>query len=258
MGTCQPYVHRDADAYYWNMADYDLLAKFYDRLMSDSSPRSKQVMRCIERYNPTASSLLELGCGTGAVLYGLSAVSSLTGMDISPNMLDLAQARLPGAEFIRGDISSFNLGRRFDVIVCTYDVLNHLVEFKHWISCFACACEHLAEGGLFIFDINTIGHLDKMARERPQVREFDGNTVIISVSTGERSAYVWDVRIFEHAANNQYLLYHSQFREFAVEIRQIVESMPSDFELLNLADPAGDTPDDESERAFFVYRKQSW
>jgi SAM-dependent methyltransferase len=238
------------------MADYDLLAKFYDQLMSDSSPRSKQVMRCIERYNPAASSLLELGCGTGAVLYGLSAVGSLAGMDISPNMLDLARARLPTTEFIQGDISSFDLGNRFDVIICTYDVLNHLAEFNHWISCFACACKHLAEGGLFIFDINTVGHLNKMARESPQVREFDGNTVIINVSAEERSVYVWDVRVFVHAANNQYRLYHSQFRELAVEIRQILEAMPADFELLNLADSAGGTPDDESERAFFVYRRQ--
>lgn len=237
------------------MADYDLLAKFYDRLMSDSSLRSKQVMRCIERYDPTASSLLELGCGTGAVLDGLSAVGSLTGMDISPNMLDVARARLAGAQFIQGDISSFDLGRRFDVIVCTYDVLNHLAEFNRWISCFACACKHLAEGGLFIFDINTVGHLNK-ACEKPQVYEFDGNTVIINVSTEERSIYVWDVRIFEHAVDNQYQLYHSQFRELAVEIRQILEAMPSDFELLDLADSAGGTPDDESERAFFVYRKK--
>jgi SAM-dependent methyltransferase len=238
------------------MADYDLLAKFYDRLMSDSSLRSKQVMRCIERYDPTASSLLELGCGTGAVLYGLSAVGPLAGMDISPNMLDLARARLPGAEFIQGDISSFDLERRFDVIVCTYDVLNHLAEFNRWISCFACAWKHLTEGGLFIFDINTVGHLSKVARGRPQVHEFDGNTAIINVSAEGRSVYVWDVRIFEHAACNQYRLHHSQFRELAVEIRQILDAMPSGFELLDLADSAGDTPDDESERAFFVYRRQ--
>jgi SAM-dependent methyltransferase len=238
------------------MADYDLLAKFYDRLMSDSSLRSKQVMRCIERYDPTASSLLELGCGTGAVLYGLSAVGSLAGMDISPNMLDLARARLPGAEFMQGDISSFDLGRRFDVIVCTYDVLNHLPEFNRWISCFACAGKHLIAGGLFIFDINTVGHLNKVAHEKPQVHEVDGNTVIINVSAEERSVYVWDVRIFEHVADDRYRLYHSQFRELAVEIRQILEAMPADFELLDLADSTGDPPDDESERAFFVYRRQ--
>jgi SAM-dependent methyltransferase len=253
----QVYVRRDAGAYYWNMPDYDLLAKFYDRLMSDSALRSEQVMRCIERYSPTAASLLELGCGTGAVLHGISAVGSLSGMDISPIMLDLARARLPGAEFIQGDISSFDLRRRFDVIVCTYDVLNHLPEFNRWISCFACASKHLTEGGLFIFDINTVGHLRKVASERPQVREFDGNTAIIAVSTEGRSVYTWDVRIFEHAVNNQYRLYHSQFRELAVEIRQILEAMPSGFELLDLADSAGGTPDDESERAFFVYRRRS-
>lgn len=236
------------------MADYDLLAKFYDRLMSDASLRSKQVMRCIERYGPTASSLLELGCGTGAVLDGLSAVGSVTGMDISSNMLDIARARHPGVQFIQDDISSFELGRRFDVIVCTYDVLNHLVDFNRWISCFACVSKHLTDGGLFIFDVNTVGHLTKVAGERPQVREFDGNTVIITVSAEERSVYKWDLRIFERMVDDEYRLYHSQFRELAVEIRQILEAMSSDFELLDLADPAGGAANDESERAFFVYR----
>jgi SAM-dependent methyltransferase len=245
-----------AGAYHWYMADYDLLAKFYDRLMSDSSLRSKQVMRCIERYRPTASSLLELGCGTGAVLYGLSAMGSLAGMDISRNMLDVARARLPGAQFIQGDISSFDLGCRFDVIVCTYDVLNHLAEFNRWISCFACTCKHLAEGGLFIFDINTVGHMNRVAREQHQVHEFDGNTVIINVSAEDRPVYEWDVRIFEHVAGDQYRLHRSQIRELAVEIRQILEAMPSDLELMDLADSAGGTPDDESERAFFVYRRK--
>jgi SAM-dependent methyltransferase len=213
-------------------------------------------MRCIKRYGPTASSLLELGCGTGAVLCGLSAVGSLAGMDISPNMLDIARARLPGAQFIHGDISSFDLGRRFDVIICTYDVLNHLAEFDRWISCFACTYKHLTEGGLFIFDINTVGQLNRVACERPQVYEFDGNTVIINVSAEERHFYEWDVRVFEHVADSQYRLYRSQIRELAVEIRQILETMSSDFELLDLADAAGGTPDDESERAFFVYRRQ--
>lgn len=224
--------------------------------MSDSSLRSKQIMRCIERYGPTALSLLELGCGTGAVLDGLSAVDSLVGLDISPNMLDIARARLPGVQFIQGDISSFDLGRRFDVIVCTYDVLNHLADFNRWISCFACTRKHLTEDGLFIFDINTVGHLNRVACDQPQVSEFDGNTVIINVSAEERSIYVWDLQIFEHVVDDRYRLHHSQIREFAVEIRQILEAMSSDFELLDLADSAGDTPDDESERAFFVYRRK--
>ena len=211
-------------------------------------------MRCIERYNPTAASLLELGCGTGAVLSGLSAVGSLTGMDISPNMLDIARERLPGAHFIPGDISSFDLGRRFDVIVCTYDVLNHLAEFNRWIACFACTRKHLAEGGLFIFDVNTIGQLNREASKQPQVHEFDGNTVIINVTAAERHVYEWDVRVFEHVVDDQYRLYRSQIRELAAEIRRIQQAMPADFELLELADSAGGTPDDESERAFFVYR----
>ncbi|HZR51951.1 MAG TPA: class I SAM-dependent methyltransferase [Streptosporangiaceae bacterium] len=238
------------------MADYDLLAQFYDRLMRDASLRSKQVMRFVERYNPTAASLLELGCGTGAVLCGLSAAGFLAGMDISLNMLDIARARLPGAQFIQGDISSFDLGRRFDVIVCTYDVLNHLTDFNSWISCFACTREHLTEGGLFIFDVNTVGQLNREASAQPQAHEFDDNTVIINVTAEERHVYEWDVRVFEHVTDDQYRLHRSRIRELAVEIRQILGAMSADFELLELADSAGGTPDDESERAFFVYRRQ--
>ena len=245
-----------AGVYRWHMADYDLLAKFYDRLMSDSSIRSKQIIRCIDRYGPGAASLLELGCGTGAVLDGLSAVGSLVGMDISPDMLDVARARLPGAQFIQGDISSFDLGRSFDVIVCTYDVLNHLAEFSSWISCFSCTCKHLTEDGLFIFDVNTIGHLNKEVREQPQVHEFDGNTVIINIGAENHSVFEWKLRIFEHVIDDQYRLIRSQFRELAVEIRQIQEAMSAGFELLELADSSGGAPGDESERAFFVYRKK--
>ena len=214
-------------------------------------------MHGIERYNPAASSLLELGCGTGAVLYGLSAVGSLSGLDISLGMLDIARARLPDVQFMQGDISSFDLGRRFDVIVCTYDVLNHLTEFDRWVSCFACVSEHLTEGGLFIFDVNTVGHMSRVAAEQPRVHEFDGNTVIIYVNAKEYPLFEWDLRIFEHVTGSEYRFSRSQVLERGVEIRQILEAMPSDFELLDLADPAGGTPDDESERAFFVYRRQS-
>jgi hypothetical protein len=134
--------------------------------------------------------------------------------------------------------------------------MNHLAEFDRWISCFACTRKHLTEAGLFIFDVNTVGHLNKEVREQPQVHEFDGNTVIINISAEEHSLFDWKLQIFEHVIDDQYRLYRSQFRELAVEIRQIQEAMSAGFELLELADSAGGTPDDESERAFFVYRRK--
>lgn len=95
-----------------------------------------------------------------------------------------------------------------------------------------------------------------MARESPRLDELNGDTVIIDVSAEERPFYVWDVRVFEHAVDNQYRLYRSRFRELAVEIRQILAAMPAGLELVDLADSAGNAPDDESERAFFVYRRK--
>jgi ubiquinone/menaquinone biosynthesis C-methylase UbiE len=54
------------------MANYDIFAKFYDLVMGDRTSGIELVRRYIERYRPSASSLLELGCGTGAVVAGLA------------------------------------------------------------------------------------------------------------------------------------------------------------------------------------------
>ena len=50
------------------VADYDTFAKFYDLVMGDRTPGIERVRRYIERYRSSAASLLELGCGTGAVV----------------------------------------------------------------------------------------------------------------------------------------------------------------------------------------------
>ena len=51
-----------------HVAAYTEFAKFYDQVMGDRSPLVERVRGYIERYLPTAASLLELGCGTGAAV----------------------------------------------------------------------------------------------------------------------------------------------------------------------------------------------
>ena len=57
------------------------------------------------------------------------AIRSLTGLDQSPEMLALAERKVPRARLIQGDMSSFSLGERFDVVICVFDSLNHLLTF---------------------------------------------------------------------------------------------------------------------------------
>src|SRR5262249_41688764 len=111
------------------MADYDTFAKFYDLVMGARTPGIERVRRYIERYRPSAASLLELGCGTGAVVAGLAEGMRITGIDLSTEMLKVATRNVPEARFVEGDITAFSLGEKFDVVICVFDTINHLMRF---------------------------------------------------------------------------------------------------------------------------------
>jgi SAM-dependent methyltransferase len=72
--------------------------------------------------------ILELGCGSGALLACLQPVYGI-GMDISPKMVALAKKLHPEYEFIQMDANNFNLGRKFDAVVIS-DTVNDLWDVQ--------------------------------------------------------------------------------------------------------------------------------
>ena len=97
-------------------------------------------------------------------------------------MLAIAAAKVPGARLVEGDMADFDLGRRFDVVACVFDSINHLLDVASWASLFACVHRHLTDGGLFVFDVNTVGELRRLGDEPPWVYDFEGGTAIIDVN----------------------------------------------------------------------------
>src|SRR5262252_8714513 len=83
------------------MASYAQFAGFYDQIMGDRSEDIWRIRRTIERFMPGARSLLELGCGTGAMLAGLADDLAVTGVDASPEMLAIAAGKVPGARLVQ-------------------------------------------------------------------------------------------------------------------------------------------------------------
>jgi len=236
--------------------NYLEFARFYDRVTGDPLPRSAWIVQRLDRYMPQAASLLELGCGTGSILAGLSAVPSLTGLDLSPEMLSIARTKVPAARFIEGDMTSFDMSEEFDIIVCVFDTLNHLPTFDSWTSLFGRVHAHLAEGGLFMFDVNPLGRLRRLGDGPPLVHDFDGNTLIISVDFIDNDMSVWDVRVFECVGGKRFVMHHERICELGVELDRIAGALSPHFELIEKRDPAGDVASDESDRAYFVVRKR--
>lgn len=92
--------------------------------------RNKLLLWVIENYCPNFQSLLEIGCGTGYVLSGISKRfpgSTLHGSEIFIAGLGFAAARLPSAKFMQMDARNIPFENDFDVIGA-FDVLEHIKE----------------------------------------------------------------------------------------------------------------------------------
>ncbi len=237
------------------MPSYDRVARFYDAIMDDPSPRAAIVLELVERHRPKPASVLELACGTGAILERLDGVADRTGLDVSAEMLALARARLPGVTFVHGNMRAFDLGRRFDAVLCVFDSLNHLLDFREWESTFAAVADHLEPGGLFVFDVNTLGELFRMAEEQPFVYDFDGNVFLMDVSVGAGGRTRWELRIFERTGLSTFELTQETIGELGVELARIAEALAARFEVLEVVDPRGAPADDDSARAYFACRR---
>jgi SAM-dependent methyltransferase len=92
--------------------------------------RNKLIMWALENFCPNFQSFLEIGCGTGYVLSGISKNfpgSTLLGSEIFIAGLGFAAERLPSAKFIQMDARSIPFESEFDVIGA-FDVLEHIKE----------------------------------------------------------------------------------------------------------------------------------
>ena len=105
--------------------------------------------------------ILELGCGTGRIALGLAeAGHRTTGLDLSARMLARAaekRAALPAAaqervQLVQGDMTRFDLGKSFRLILIPFRPFQHLLELQQQVDCLACVRRHLDAGGRLILD----------------------------------------------------------------------------------------------------------
>jgi SAM-dependent methyltransferase len=237
------------------VTDYAGFARFYDRIMGDRTEEIARVQSYISAYLPGARSLLELGCGTGALLAGFAPRLAVTGIDASPEMLAIAAASVPTASLVPGDMTAFRLQARFDVVICMFDTLNHVPSFTGWLSLFDRVHEHLSDDGLFVFDVNTAGRLRRLDGVPPYLDEFDGNVVIMTVRAARDGLSLWQTRIFEHRHADVYRLHDERIYELAVPLDRIRSSLTGRFELLTEQSLDGSQVSDDSDRVFFAYRR---
>jgi SAM-dependent methyltransferase len=94
-------------------------------------------------------SFLNLGCGGGKNVSNLKREFDVTGLDISPAMIELAKQSNPECAFVQADMRSFTLEKRYDVILVD-DAVAYITAEEDLRSLFKNAYEHLFPGGVMI------------------------------------------------------------------------------------------------------------
>jgi 2-polyprenyl-3-methyl-5-hydroxy-6-metoxy-1,4-benzoquinol methylase len=75
----------------------------------------------VRAYSPTTA--LDAGCGTGRVAIELARHGiDVVGVDLDTSMLNVAQQRAPEVAWVAADLTTFDLGRTFDVVVMAGNV----------------------------------------------------------------------------------------------------------------------------------------
>lgn len=96
----------------------------------------------------------------------------VTGLDINPHMLEKAKQIIDEKYLIEGDMTSFDLQKQYDALLCNYNSICHLLTWEDWRSFFQHTAKHLKQDGLFIFDINTLFEFENITREFAQFYNF--------------------------------------------------------------------------------------
>ena len=172
-------------------------AKIYNLRWNDFADTIAPYLQEFLRQNGLdGGHMLDLCCGAGRLArHFLEAGWQVTGLDLSEHMLSHARANCAGwvesgqANFVQADAASYTLPQPADVVVSTYDALNHLPDDSALQGCFVSTHRALRPGGWFIFDLNTARGLQ--AWNSLSVRELDDALIIVRGAFNESEGRAW-------------------------------------------------------------------
>ena len=175
----------------------DLYAKVEDLLENEEAITSLYTYYYNTLSDLSFDSLLDVGCGSGAYLEALQKRfphAKAKGIDLSPVMVDRAKKRGVDAQAV--DLCK--LEGRYDVITAVFDMMNYLPA-EVLEGFFGCIREHLNEGGIFMFDINSLYGFEQVAVGAYVVEDAERFLAIDSDFDGH--TYEADFTLFEEKEN---------------------------------------------------------
>jgi SAM-dependent methyltransferase len=222
-------------------SNYDVIAQFYDTVVEDPTKKVLWLKQLIDKHHPAAKGILELACGTGSILAVLAEDYHVVGLDNSAEMLKAARKKLPEVEFIQADMSDFTVKQKFDVVLCIYDSINHLMSFSEWQSMFRKVAEHLKSDGLFIFDMNTVEFLNKLNTSEGSISSYGDNTMTIHAVPNDKAITTLKVEVVERQSDGKTITHKTDIPENSFDLLEVEAALKERFEVLSRLGEKQDT-----------------
>lgn len=256
------------------METYDKFLDYYEEIVRwINSPLEDEVEflkeDCIKEYNPLAKTILELACWTWIVAKEfIKSGFDVTGLDINEKMLLKAETLLnppltppsnhggeQKVELVLWDMTNFDLWKTYDVVLCNYNSICHLLTWKEWQDFFDMAYKHLNQNWILIFDINTLFEFESITRDFAQFYTFWEDVVCLEMFK-KTWYFEWLIKIFSHKNENNFELITEVVNENSFPISKIEKELKNKwFELLEKIDYHYWEVTAESERVYFIAKK---
>ena len=139
---------------------WDAFAAFYDEFTGhiDYDEWMSALEGFAREHGVSGRRLLDVACGTGkSFLPFLGRGYDVVGTDISPKMLEVADARTGGrVELVRRDMRELGRLGEFDLILLVNDALNYLESDADRAATLRGVAENLAPDGIVVLDLNSL------------------------------------------------------------------------------------------------------
>jgi ubiquinone/menaquinone biosynthesis C-methylase UbiE len=107
---------------------FDSVAKDREKWRKKSAYYHNELERYLRFLIPDNSSVIEVGCGTGETLAALNPSRGL-GIDISPQMVEIAKKKFPHLQFEVGDLEALQIEEKFDYVVIV-ETIGHVDDIQ--------------------------------------------------------------------------------------------------------------------------------
>jgi SAM-dependent methyltransferase len=132
---------------------YSACAEYYDLIYGNKDYRGEtdRLRELFHRFVPHGRSILDIACGAGEHLRFLPEYK-VSGIDLEPAFVRIAKEKRPDGDFFVADMQRFDLGSKFDILICLFSAIGYLLTPEAILSALGCFKAHLAPGGAIFIE----------------------------------------------------------------------------------------------------------